>query len=86
MDPKTGRSFYANEVTGERQWAVPRKSMGETHLNKSAVAGRLAPSPARAHFVKRWEEKLDQASGRIYFVCKATGESSWARPASLKSN
>merc|ERR1712217_976101 len=69
-DPKTGRPYFVNRVTGEAAWTTscfPRWTTEPPPVMMPAEAMPLG-----------WEQAVDPSTGRLYYVNRSTGQSKWS--------
>ena len=77
QDPSSGRTYYANEITGESTWDRP-----ETTTTTVAPSPSPSPSPdTNSDLPSGWAAYVDPGSGRTYYSNQSTGESTWDKPA-----
>ena len=74
IDPSTGKAFYVNLMTGETSWTPP--------AGAAAAPVPMAPSapPSSAGLPPGWEERVDPASGRKFYINHANKTTSWELP------
>jgi len=74
IDPSTGKAFYVNLMTGETSWTPP--------TGAAAAPVPMAPSapPSSAGLPPGWEERVDPASGRKFYINHANKSTSWELP------
>lgn len=68
-DPKTGRTYFANRITGEASWTTVGFPRWVTEPPPVVIPQESLPLG--------WEQTVDALTGRIYFVNRSTGESRW---------
>jgi len=76
VDPKTGRTFYANHVTRMTQWEPPPG----WNSSKSSGKNSNANNNNSNDLPDGWEEMKDPASGRSFYVNHASQVTTWTRP------
>ena len=64
---RDGRAVLLNSATGESSWDAPSE--------QDAFAAPLEAPPSA------WEQRVDEATGELFYWNSATGESSWDAPA-----
>lgn len=85
-DPKTGRAYYANRMTGAVSWTLPeelkpRMTEPEPAAEPAAQPAAAAPAvPTGPPLPPGWEEAKDPGSGKTYWANRKTGKASWTRP------
>ena len=74
IDPSTGKAFYVNLMTGETSWTPP--------TGAAAAPVPMTPSAAKssAGLPPGWEERVDPASGRKFYINHANKSTSWELP------
>jgi hypothetical protein len=87
VDPKSGKTYYANTATKETSWKKPDGYV-PTHppaapAPTSSSASNSPPPPPTS--TADWIEKTDPKSGKAYYVNTKTKETSWTKPGVLKS-
>jgi len=81
VDPKTGRTFYANHVTRVTQWEPPagwNSSKRPSPKNNSTNSNNNLP--------EGWEEMKDPGSGRSFYVDHDSQVTTWTRPTTRSSS
>ena len=79
IDPATGKAFYVNLMTGETSWQPPPGAA-------AAAAPQLgAPPPSSGGLPPGWEERVDPASGRKFYIDHINKATSWEFPTAAAS-
>ena len=74
IDPATGKAFYVNLMTGETSWTPP---MGAA---AAPVSKPSAPPSSSGGLPPGWEERVDPASGRKFYIDHINKSTSWDFP------
>ncbi|EEC46019.1 predicted protein [Phaeodactylum tricornutum CCAP 1055/1] len=69
-DRATGKTYYFNRTTSQRQWEPPPALLG-----KFTEEGTDTPK-----LVAGWDTAVDSASGKTYYYNVVTNETKWDRP------
>jgi hypothetical protein len=95
LDPTSGHTFYMNRRTGETSWKRPAEDEDEEKEDeekedeggkeKEAENEAESETPAETKNTDDdldvgWQARVDPATGRTFYVNKATGQSSWKKP------
>lgn len=93
-DP-AGRPYYVNRLLGRTQWEKPvtqaqkAEQKSPQHGGEAGGPRPSSASPARQPEAEAadgeplpvgWQRHVDPGSGRTYYACLATGETSWELP------
>jgi len=77
MDRNSGKVYYVNHSTKETTWTKPGTSPVST-IDTAGAVGRT--STTDMSLAPNWQERVDQNSGRVYYVNHTTKETTWTRP------
>jgi hypothetical protein len=83
IDPKSGRTFYANRFTRTTQWEAPAgwktkttTNNNDNNHNNGAADNKQEEEP----LPDGWEEMTDPKSGRSFYIDHARQITTWERP------
>jgi len=68
IDPRTGRTYYLNNITKKTSWQLPQVAV------QAPAVTHQAPLPMG------WSSKVDPSTGRTYYLNNITKKTSWQRP------
>ena len=81
MDPKTGRTFYANHITRKTQWDPPSGWVEEQDVGAFLPPPVLSDEePEDDPLPSNWEEMHDPTTGKPFYVDHERQITQWTKP------
>ena len=79
FDPTSQRSYYVNQAQGKKTWKKSEAVAADANSAEESSAAPAAGAVSSDGLGPGWTERMDRASGRIWFSNALTGAKTWNR-------